>query len=418
MAEKNSESIVVLGAGFGGLKAAISIAKKTRKEVILIDRNDYQTFTPTLYEIAATSKETANYLDLKKIVTFPIQALIRKYPIKFIQTNIEALDLINGDIHCSENLKLKFDYLILALGSETNYFNISGLRENSMPLKTFMDALEIRNRIFNAVNEGKENLKIVIGGGGSTGVELAGELREWFCELKKEVRKCDASVTIVEGATSVLPGFDERIIQKSTKRLRDLGVAIINSEIIQKVIPNKIIAKSGREISYDILIWTGGVQASGLMRALPLKKEEKRNQVVVAGKMECLPETPDLRLYGKIYGLGDSVCFFDTVTGKPAPKVARAALLQADVVAYNIAEDIKGGGKRKIYKPEEYPYMISVGGKFAIAKINRWIISGFAGWILKGLVELNYMISIMGIWEALKIWSKGIMIFIQNDRLG
>lgn len=433
MAEKNSESIVVLGAGFGGLRTAISIAKKTRKEVILIDRNDYQTFTPTLYEIAATSKETANYLDLKKIVTFPIQELIRKYPIKFVQTNVETIDLINGDIHCSGNLKLKFDYLVLALGSETNYFDIPGLRENSLPLKTFMDALAIRNRIFNAVSdlsgqdlsgqEGKENLKILIGGGGSTGVELAGELQEWLCELKKEIQKpvrseCDANITIVEGAPSILYGFDERIIRKAIKRLRSLGTEFINNEIIEKVIQNKVITKSGREIFYDILIWAGGVQASSLLRTLPLKTEAKKHQIVVAGKMECLPETPDLRLYGKIYGLGDSVCFFDPITEKPVPKVARAALLQADVVAHNIAEDIKGGGRHKIYMPREYPYVISVGGKFAVAKINRWIISGLAGWILKGLVELNYMISIMGVWKALNIWIKGIKIFIKNDRLG
>ena len=177
MAEKNSKSIIVLGAGFGGLKVATSIAKKTKQEVILVDRNDYQVFTPTLYEIAATSKETANYLDLKKIVTFPIQELIRGYPIKFIQTSVEALDLINGDIHCAGNLKLKFDYLVLALGSETNYFGIPGLLENSLPLKTFMDALAIRNRIFNAISEENKRIKILIGGGGSTGVELAGELR-------------------------------------------------------------------------------------------------------------------------------------------------------------------------------------------------------------------------------------------------
>ena len=281
-----------------------------------------------------------------------------------------------------------------------------------------MDALAIRNRIFNAISEENKRIKILIGGDGSTGVELAGELREWLCELEKEIKKpVQATVTIVEGANSVLPGFNEKIIGKVTKRLRNLGIEIINNEIIEKVVPNKVIAKSGREIFYDILIWTGGVQASSLTRVLPLKTEEKKRQVVVAGKMECLPETPDLKLYGKIYGLGDSVCFFDPVTEKPIPKVARAALLQANIIAYNIVEDIKGSGKHKIYIPKEYPYVISVGGKFAIAKIGRWIISGFFGWILKGLVELNYMISIMGVWKALNIWIKGLRIFIQNDLL-
>lgn len=160
------------------------------------------------------------------------------------------------------------------------------------------------------------------------------------------------------------------------------------------------------------------------MGTLPLRTEDRRNQVVALEGMECIPKTPDLELHGKIYGLGDSVCFFDPITGQPTPRVARAALIQAGVVAHNIVEDIKAKegltkkASHKTYKPKVYPYILPVGGKYAIAKMGSFIISGLAGWIIKLFVELNYLFSIMSSWRALKIWLVGIKIFIKNDRLG
>jgi len=122
--------------------------------------------------------------------------------------------------------------------------------------------------------------------------------------------------------------------------------------------------------------------------------------------------------------LGDAVCFYNPKTQKPVPGVARAAISQANVVAHNIFEEIKKELnphyqlRIKNYHPMEYPYVIPVGGKFAVAKIGPLIISGFFGWVLKGLVELNYLLSIMPLHRALIIWLKGLWIFIQNDRLG
>ncbi|MDP3901568.1 MAG: NAD(P)/FAD-dependent oxidoreductase [bacterium] len=428
---ERKQSIVILGAGFGGLRTAIAIAKKIKKlhlqkkyDVILLDKNSYHTYTPTLYEAATTSKTTANYPELQEIVAIPIGNLIRKYKINFIRAAITTLDLIGGDIHY-DNGRLKYDYLILAIGSEVNYFDIPGLKENSLSLKTFIDALAIRNRILNYISDGKKDLKIVIGGGGSTGVELAGEIQGWLRELRTETKNsCDVKTTIIEAAPNILPGFEEKIIESASIRLKKIGVNTSFNEVIDSIKPNKILLKSGREIHYDIFIWTGGVKASSLMQTLPLKREEKRKQIVTVPGMECLPATPDLKLYGKIYALGDAICFYDPITEKTIPKVARAALVQADVVANNIIEDIKAREeitsktKHRIYQPITYPYVIPIGGKYAIAKLGSIIISGFWGWIFKILVELNYLLSITNPWQAVKLWSKGLRIFIKNDRLG
>ena len=439
------KKIVILGAGFGGIKAAFEICKKLKQlalegkyELILVDKNSYHTYTPTLYEVAATSKNLANQIDLKSIVTFPLAEIFKGRKITLLQKTVSALDLLDGDIHFSDGpsatlkagQKLKFDYLVLALGSEANYFNIPGLKENSLVLKNFLDALKIRDAIWRRAEAGEKNIKIVIGGGGSTGVELAGEIKSWLCQLEEEFAKCNASVRIIEGTPSILSGFDERIIKKVTKRLRKIGVELLLNELIEKVEPGlpgqgKAILKSGRVADYDILIWTGGVKAASLVGALPLKKEQK-GRVEAVGEMECLPQSPDLKLYGKIYGLGDAVCFYNPLTGKPVPLLAEAAIQEAKVVAYNIIEDIKFAEgltkkpRHKKYNPaKEFPYVIPVGGKYAVAKIGPLVISGFLGWVTKGLVEIYYLLfNVLPPWQALKVWLKGLWIFIQNDRLG
>ncbi|MBI4119456.1 MAG: FAD-dependent oxidoreductase [Parcubacteria group bacterium] len=425
MEEKRAEKhIVILGGGFGGVRTALLLGRKLKRlklrgryHVTLVDKNEYHTYTPTLYEIATTSKETANNLDLRSIVTFPLKEIFDGTGVEVVCGTVKELDLADGDIHLDKK-DLRFDYLVLALGSEPNYFGIAGLKEHSRPLKSFMDALRIRDAVldatFSASGGKKPAAKIVIGGGGSTGIEIAGEIKEWLPQT---------DVTIIEAADTVLSGFAGNVIRKVIKRLARIGVNVLTKESIESIHDGEIILKSKRKIPYDVLIWAGGVMASRMISSLPLQIE-KRGRVEVAGEMECLPQTPDLKLHGKIYALGDNVCFYDPATKRPAAGVARAALLQAKTVAENVTQDILFEEKRikamhrRTYEPAEYPYIIPIGGKYTVAKIGPFVICGFWGWILKGLVELNYLVSILPLRHAIRIWLKGLKIFIQNDRLG
>lgn len=427
------KNIVVLGAGFGGLRAAMQLDKKLKKlqltedyQVILVDRNNFHTFPPLLYEIAATSKETADYCEMKSLVTYPLLDLIRNTAIKFVQDEILHIDLPEDSVHLKNSKLLKFDYLILALGAETNYFDITGIKENSFTLKSFNDAIKIRDAIWTSFGDRKDlpadvkDLEIIIGGGGSTGVELASEIKEWACELQDENNlKCKIQVTIIEGGENVLPGFDQRVIEKVVGRLNELGVRVMNNERILKVIDKAVVLANGKVMPFDILIWTGGIKGMTLAKKMPLKLD-KRNRIEVMNSVECVPDKPSLqsKISSRIYAIGDIACFSDSKTGNPVPQVARAAIEQANVAAKNIIEDIMKTGRNHIYRPWTYPYIIPVGGKFAVAKVGPFIISGLGGWILKGLVELNYLISIMPIWTALKIWLRGLKVFIRNDRLG
>lgn len=428
--ELQKKKIVILGAGFGGLKAALEISKKLHQlclkklyEIILIDRYPYQTYYPTLYEAATTSKETANYCDLRQIITFPINEIIASDQIKFINAEVKELDLIDGDIHLSADEKIKFDYLVIALGAETNYFNISGLKENAFPFKTFLDAITLRDKIIGAYYERNGQIKIVIGGAGPTGVELAGEIQNWLHELKKDMHISNQStVTLISSQSVVLPGFLPKISALAETRLRNLKIEILDSEKIVGVENGKALLESKKEISYDILVWTGGVKASSIMGRLPLKNEF--GKVVVMGEMECLPQTDDLKLYGKIYGIGDAICVYDEATNKPAPMTARGAINQAKIAAANIISDIKyeqkiePSAKHVKFTMRKYPYVIPIGGKYAIAQIGSFVFAGLPAWIFKGLIELFYMGSIMSPAKTIKIWLKGLKIFIQNDRLG
>lgn len=427
------KQIVILGAGFGGVKAAFSLCNKLKElnlmdkyQLFLVDKNLYHTYTPTLYEAATTSKDTASQIQLERIVTFRLKDIFKGKNITLLQKIVKEIDLLDGDVHFQEGEKLKFDYLVLALGSEINYFGIPGLKENALPLKTFIDAIKARDVIWNEVDNyslGKE-IKVIVGGGGATGVELASEVKSWLCQLEEELRKCQTSVKIIEASQTILFGFDDFAVKKVTKRLKEIGVELFLNEAIVKVDSEKVFLKSGQIIDFDVLIWTGGVKAVNLMATLPLKKEQK-GRVEVIGEMECLPQTEDLKLYGKVYGLGDAICFYDPETNRPIPQLAEAAIEQAKVVAHNIIEDIKiaeGLSKRVDYKkyfPKKYSYIIPVGGKYAVAKVGPIIVWGFLGWILKGVVEFYYLLfNVLPPLQAFKVWLKGLRIFMQNDRLG
>lgn len=415
--------IVILGAGFGGLRAAIMLGKKNKElgkkgyQITLIDRNRYHTYTPLLYEISTTSKETANYLDLKSVTTYSVEGVLLGTSLEFIQGEVISIDLPNKKVQL-ENGEVNYEYLILALGAETNFFDIPGLKENALELKGFNDALKVRDTVWEKIESARQNeaVDIVIGGAGSTGVELAGEIQEWISQMRKEGYRCKTSVTLIDAMATILNGFEPKIIKRGAARLKKLATNVLTSEKIIKVENGKVFLESGRIVSYDVLVWTGGVKASSIAERLPLKKE-KQGRMTVSSEMLCVLEKPELKLGNNIYGIGDIVCAHDSA-GSPVPMVARAAIIQGTIAAKNIINDIKGSGLRLKYKPTKYPYIIPIGGKYAIARIGPLIVAGFFGWILKGLVELNYLFSIMPNTKAFKIWIKGLKIFIQNDRLG
>ncbi len=424
-----SKNIVILGAGFGGLQTALQLARglqqrglNDRYGIVVVDRHFYHTFTPLLYEIATTSEQSANTPILRSIVTYSLHELLAPDGVHSVVSEVQHVDFKTGEVHLASG-KLPFAYLVIALGSEPNWMEIPGLPEHALPLKTFTDAIAIRDRLVALVQKKHHDVKILIGGGGTTGVELAGEIKEWIPELEEELRtECQAQVTILEAGPSILGGLDPRVIQAADRRLRKLGIAVRTNMRITKAGPDSVTLADGSVVSADLLIWTGGVKPASASEAWPMEKEP-RGRISVRAALTC-HSSSDLKIEPMVYAIGDIACFLDPKTGRPLPLMARPAMMEGRVAALNILSEIEASERgvatpeRRVYHPHGYPYIVPVGGKYAVAKVGPFVIRGLLAWVFKGFVEFNYLCSIMSLPPALRIWSRGLRIFIRNDRLG
>lgn len=425
---ENQKHIVVLGGGFGGLAAALHLGRAVKKlglggkyAVVLVDRSPHHIFTPLLYEVATTHEENATAHELEPLVTYPLKRLLAHSGVDFLLDEVLHMDLAEGVVHL-KNGKLKYEHCIIALGGETNYYRIPGLEAHGLPLKTFRDALAIRERLAPRVGPARGLTRVVIGGAGATGVELAGEIREWSCE-KKHRSTCNVHVTLIDGGAEILGGLDPRVRAAAERRLKTLGVQILTEERVARVDVRDIHLASGEKVPYDVFVWTGGVKAATFTEHVPMKREG-RGRIEVRGELECLPEGPDLKIAGNVYAIGDIACLYDPETGAPSPWMARPAIEEGKIAAKNIVERMKfaEGMSRAVrtftYRVPNYPYIVPVGGKYAVAKIGPFVLSGFPAWVFKGVVELNYFCSIMPWYHAVTLWLRGFVLFLKNDRLG
>lgn len=409
------KNILVLGAGFGGLRAAIDIDRGLKKlknrnyKVTIIDRARYHLFTPLLYEAATVANKHLEAEAIGPLICYPVNELVCN-SVDFQNSEVLGINIHERFIKTSLGA-LSFDYLILALGAEVTYFGIPGLKENSFKLKTLEDALAIRSKLQDLRNK---PARIVIGGGGSTGIELAAEMA---CLIKKD--KTKPELMVLEATPTLLPGFDARVIKKVENRLIALGIKIIKNDPISSASFKKIILKGGGVVEYDLFIWAGGVGANNLTSNLfeHIKRGEK-NRLEIREDMQCVPQDLNRNMPGHVYAIGDIACILNPKSKIAVPLVARAAIDEGKIVAKNILENIKGGGKEKHkhqYEPKDYPYIIPAGGKFAVAKIGPIIISGFLGWVFKIAVELKYYLEIMPIFRAKMIWFRTLRVFGAND---
>ncbi len=435
MKQKIKENIIILGAGFAGVSTALTLNKFFVKDknfrknfnLILIDKNNYHLYTPTLYEAATTAKSTASGKVIKKVITIPIESIVKNSFIKFIQGKIAEIDLDKKSIKFTDGDTLNYSFLTIALGSEPEYFNIEGLKDYALNLKWLQDAIRIRDEIRKKFLE-KENgdeIKILIGGSGPNGVEFSAEAKGYIKELNKIYnKKIIPKIILIDGAPNILPGFEDSIIKRASLRLKKLKIITLNNFIISKVddrfvhlkkstpdqtqkdsLKNNIIKKE-----YDVLIWAGGVRANQISKNINLKKD-KRERLDVENTLNCIKK----QAVNNVYIVGDMACVHDPQTKRPIPGNAHIAIKQGKVAGYNIYAKITGK-KEKDFKVKNLAFAIPIGGKFAITKISNFIISGFLGWIAKQLVELYYLTSISNDkFKSFIVWLKGIRIFSKND---
>ena len=412
--ESGRRNIVILGAGFGGITALLKLRRGLKRRgllpryhLVLVDRTSHHLYTPALYEIAAIPKGEADAVRLKTAICIPIESIIGRFPeIRFIGETVVGLDPERHLIALESGNRLNFDYLVVALGAETNFFDIPGMAEHALPLKTFADAVCLRNRVEGLVRETAGALSIVVGGGGATGVEIAAELVNYLCYLKKRVAaaKCQEHITLIEASPEILPGFDPDIVRRARRRLSAMGVRMITGALIREVRPSEAVL-DGAALPYDLLIWAGGVRPAAGLAGLGLKLDPRGGMLV----------NEFLEARHRIYAIGDNASFPHPKTGKPIPGNVPVAEAGARLTAKNIIAEITGRKRQPFRPPERYPFILAVGGRYALADLVIVKLFGFAGWVFKQLVELRYLLFILPWPKAAATWLRAVYYSTRND---
>jgi NADH dehydrogenase len=339
--------VLILGAGFAGLGAAEKL-KKAAVDVTLIDKNNYHTFQPLLYQVAT------NLLGAD-IVGSPIRDVVHKQDnLTFHQTAVTQIDLSNRTVACKDMEPLLYDYLVLALGAQVNFFGVKGAVENAFPLYTLIDATLLKKQIltrFEAADKDPTQfedgaLNFVIVGGGPTGVEISGALAQFiFHDLVEDypdLRVDKSRIILVDGGPALLRMFKDKSQVYTKKKLEKLGVEIWLGQRVEEVTPTNITLHTGEQLRTHTLIWAGGLQANPLVKDLH----------VALAPGNRLPVGPDLTLsgYPEVFVAGDIAMITDGKTAKTLPQLGSVAIQAGQHVGESIARQEKG----KSTKPFKY----------------------------------------------------------------
>lgn len=417
------KKILILGGGFGGIRAVLDLEKKLKKkikkreiEIILIDKNNYHLFVSSLYEVASATgiKKDPFAVRLRKSICIPYADIFEKKLVNLVQAEVNQINLVEKFVRTKGDKRYDFDYLVLGLGSQSSDFGISGVREYAYKFKTLEDALLVNDRMETLINDaakGKRQLPIdiLIGGAGFTGIEVASELA---CCAKSIAKKCGlkgkcSSLVLFEALPKILPMASDKERGIIVDRLTKHGVMIMENSEIEEVGDSFVRLKNGQKIKGDLVVWTAGIKSNDLVytiKGLPLSGKGK---VLVDDKLS-------VKGFQNIFAIGDLAEFIDPATNKPIPAMAFVAYEEGNIVASNIINSIKNK-KFKAYKPSYNIWIAPVGGKFAVAHIGSITVSGFCGWLLRSMVDLRYMIQILPFFKALSVFWDEMTLFTKND---
>ncbi|MFM8993161.1 MAG: NAD(P)/FAD-dependent oxidoreductase [Actinomycetota bacterium] len=309
------QHVVIVGAGFGGLACARKLRKSRSYDVTLVDRNPYQLFSPLLYQVATASLPEDD-------IAFPVRTAYRE--VRFVRANVTGIDIATKTLSLSTGKTMSFDDLVLAVGSEGTTFGIPGVAEHTLQMKSVADAREIRRsllRNYELVEDEVlpiESLNVVIVGGGPTGVELAGAVRELQGEIRREFEAIapKATVTLLEAGPRLLPSFHPRSSEHTAKTLTKMGVDVRLNAAVVEATATSLRLKDGDEIVAGTRIWAAGVVAPPHCKSLG--DTDRGNRLKVQ---------PTMQLTDNVWVVGD-VASFSGKSGRPLPMIAPVAIQQ------------------------------------------------------------------------------------------
>lgn len=381
------KNIVVLGAGFGGLRAALDLEKKIRGlknyRLLLIDKQKDHLFTPLLYEMVCGQN-----LDLAGT---PLVELVRNKKIQFLLDEVKKIDLARRKVF-TQTTVVDFEYLVIALGSETDFFHIPGLKKYAFSLKNYNDAsricqeMEGNLRKISLAPEGRKalwRLRVLIAGGGPTGVELAAILPYYLKTLawKYDLPFFKIKVSLVEAGPRLLPNFHPKVSALALARLKKEGVEIfLDCPIKESHLKETITLQ--KKIREDILIWTAGVRAHHLVAGIEGLAKNKKGQILVE-------ETLEAQKAPGVFVVGDNAFLNNPQNNQPYPGLALVALKQGKLAAENIWRQINQKPLKK-FRHFQPTMILPLGNKKAILVRGNFILAGRLAMFLRKLADARY----------------------------
>lgn len=333
----NYPHVVIVGAGFGGLGAAEHLAH-VPVNVTLIDRHNYHTFQPLLYQVATSLLNAED-------VGAPVRSIFRhQQNVNFHLGTVTGIDVAGRKITLEDGHETTYDYLVLAGGATVNYFGTPGAAEHAFPLYTLMNAVKLRNQVMERFEAADRDaaiiddggLNFVVVGGGPTGVETAGALSDLFYNLLPrdyhQLATKDARIILIEMGKEVLAQFKENLRVYAKKELEERGVEVRLGEAVAEIGPTSVKLKSGEEIKAHTLVWAAGVQASPLARLLGMPLG--RGGRVKLNPDLSVPERPEIFVVGD---MGEVVS-----RGQVLPQLGSVAMQSGEHVGKQIARRIQG----------------------------------------------------------------------------
>ncbi len=405
--------VVIVGAGFGGLQAAKAL-KNAPVEVILVDKNNYHTFQPLLYQVATAALEPEE-------IAHSIRGIYhRQDNLNFRLAEVVGINWEENRLLVREGPSITFDYLILAAGATTNYFGIEGVQEHAFPLKSVPEAINIRSHVirqFENADIRRESitdgiLTFVVVGGGPTGVEMAGALMELFkMVLSKDFPRLEISqarVVLVEAQNRLLAPFHEKLREKALQTLRKQGVEVLLNEYVTRATADAVYLKSGMTIPTQTLIWAAGVQANPLAKMLGL--EQTRGGRLVVKENLSLPDQANVFVIGDMAASKDS-------QGALYPQLAQVAIQGAN----HVAEQIKLDLKNEPFTPFCYSdlgIMATIGRHAAVAELPSGLrFSGVIAWLMWLFLHLMYIVGFRNRMNVFINWMWNYFTYDRSARL-
>jgi NADH:ubiquinone reductase (H+-translocating) len=385
-----STRVVILGGGFGGLYTALKLEKELRKrsdiEVTLVNRENFFLFTPMLHEVAAAD------LDLANIVN-PFRKMFKR--VNFFNGQVERIDLESRQVivfHGDEvhHHVLDYDHLVLSLGSVTNFFNIPGLEERALTMKSLGDAIYLRNRMVANLEEAdfecfsrkrQSLLTYVVAGGGFAGVETIASMNDFLrsaIRFYPHLSQDQLRIVLVHPGPVILPELGEKLGAYAQRKLADRNIEIRVNTRVSGSSEQGIHLNDGTVIAGGTLVWTAGVSPNPLLQNLPCEKEKGKLKVNAFMEVEDWPG---------VWALGDCAVVPDP-HGKPYPPTAQHALRQGRILAGNIMAATYGVAKKK-FVFSTLGLLASIGRRTGVANILGINFSGFIAWWLWRTIYLS-----------------------------